>query len=276
MVWAEILSIGDEILQGDVLDTNSHWLSRRVARRGGSIRRITVLPDQVDAVADEIRAALARNNDLVITTGGLGPTADDLTLEAVSQALDEPLELNAEALELVRQRYVDLAESGYVSHGELTEPRRKMARLPRGSEPIPNPVGGAPACLVRTGSSLVISLPGVPAELKGIWRESLGEVLDPLFGSGGFVERALLVECSDESLMASTLSQVAEEHPDVYIKSRARTFDPGVRVMVTLSARAESGAAAAESVAAAIGLLQQRLETHGLPSKEIDPHEADG
>ncbi|MFQ5945093.1 MAG: competence/damage-inducible protein A [Anaerolineae bacterium] len=271
MVWVEILSIGDEILQGDVLDSNSHWLSRGVARRGGRIRRITVLPDQLDVVADEIRAALMRANDLVITTGGLGPTADDRTLEAVSQALNEPLELDAEALELVQQRYADLAERGYVSQSELTESRRKMARIPRGSEPVPNPVGGAPACLVRTGSSLLISLPGVPEELKGIWRESLGPVLDPLFGSHGFAERALLVECSDESLMASTMSQVAEEYPDVYVKSRARAFGPGTQVMVTLSARAESEDAARGSVAAAIEVLKERFQKQGLPSKEIDP-----
>ena len=274
MVRAEILSIGDEILQGDVLDSNSHWLSRRVARRGGRIRRITVLPDRVDEVAEEIRAALARDNDLVITTGGLGPTADDRTMEALSRALDAPLELNTEALTLVQDRYAELLAKGYVSHAELTEPRRKMARLPKGSEPIPNPVGGAPACLIRSGSTILISLPGVPEELKGIWRESLGPVLDPLFGSGGFEERALLVECSDESLMAATLSQVAEQHPDVYIKSRARAFGPGVRVMVTLSARAQSQAAARGSVAAAIEVLQERLKRHDLPATEIDPDAA--
>ena len=88
----ELLVIGNEILAGDVLDTNSHWLCRQLAGRGARVTRISVLPDEPAAIADGLRAALSRRPALILTCGGLGPTVDDLTLASIGAALDRPLQ----------------------------------------------------------------------------------------------------------------------------------------------------------------------------------------
>ena len=109
MTTVDIVAVGNELLLGDVLDTNTHWLCKRITGLGGRVRRAVMIEDDVEVIAAEIRGALARGADVVFTTGGLGPTADDMTLTAVAQALDAPLELNEEALSLVLDKEVTVA-----------------------------------------------------------------------------------------------------------------------------------------------------------------------
>ena len=96
------LTIGNEVLAGDVLDTNSHWLCQQLAERGAHVIRITVLPDVVETIAEALRQALARHPALILTCGGLGPTADDLTSAAVAAALERPLAEDPTAYGMVR------------------------------------------------------------------------------------------------------------------------------------------------------------------------------
>src|SRR5947209_7168235 len=110
MTRVEILSVGNEVLAGDVVDTNSNWLARQVTRRGGRVGRITTVPDEVETIAEAARGALARQTDLLLCTGGLGPTADDVTLGGLAAALGRPLAEDAQALAMVEQRYAALAE----------------------------------------------------------------------------------------------------------------------------------------------------------------------
>ena len=134
------------------------------------------------------------------------------------------LRLHDQALRMVRQRYDELAGQGILAQGGLNPAREKMAWFPAGAEPLHNPVGTAPGVLFRTGRTAVISLPGVPSELKGIFTGSLQPFLQATFSGGISAIRTITVHCNDESLMEPVLSRVATDHPDIYIKSLATTL----------------------------------------------------
>jgi nicotinamide-nucleotide amidase len=233
---AEIIVVGNEVLLGLVQDTNSGYLCRVVRGRRGVVRHIAVVADLVETIAEEIRLSISRNSDLIFTCGGLGPTGDDLTLAAVAKACDRSLALNPAAHEFVVRRYGELAAQGHVSSAAMSDSRIKMAWLPEGATMVENPVGTAPATILRFSGSVIVSLPGVPAELKGIVEGPLRGLLAEFFGSGAYLERELIVDCGDESLLAPLLHQVSAAHPDVYIKSRARNFGSDVKLRVTLAA----------------------------------------
>ena len=244
MISVEILTIGNEILLGLVEDTNSNYLCRVVRGMGGRVRHIAVVRDEIDAIADEIRMSVERGADLIFTCGGLGPTDDDLTLAALAKAANLRLETNETAKQLVERRYRKLALQGYVSSAEMSEARLKMARLPEDARPVENPVGAAPAVVLESGGARIVSLPGVPAELRGIVEGPLQSLLTEVFGRGSYRERQITVECGDESELAPALRKVTAAHPEVYIKSRASHFGSDVRFRILVSA---SGASAEET-----------------------------
>ena len=209
----EIVSAGNEVLIGDVLDTNTNWLCTRVTGLGGLVRRTVMLRDDVEAIAAELRGCLVRRPALVFTVGGLGPTSDDRTLEGVALGLGVGLELHPEAERMVAAKYAEFFAAGHVPFPELNENRRKMARLPAGAEPLVNPVGGAPGVLCRSGATSIVSLPGVPGELMAIVDESLGPLAAEVFGEARYEERSLEVELQDESAIADILRAAEEQHP---------------------------------------------------------------
>lgn len=264
MPAVEIIAIGNELLLGDVLDTNTHWLCRQFSGRGGRVQRVAIVPDEAGAIAEALEAARRRRPDLIVLTGGLGPTADDQTLSSLAMALGRPLELNERAQAMVQATYAQLAARGLVRDAALTEVRCKMAYLPRGAEPLHNPVGAAPGVLLREGETAVVCLPGVPAELKGIFATSLQPLLSELFGSGVFLERVLVTDCGDESLLAPVVNRVAANHPQVYVKSRAQAYDEGVRLRITLSLAGEDVQAVQAAIAAADGELTAGLAAVGI------------
>jgi molybdopterin-biosynthesis enzyme MoeA-like protein len=231
---------------------------------GGRVRRVAVVRDEADAIADEMRASLARRTDLMFTCGGLGPTDDDLTLAAIAQALSRKLEIDAAARAFVEHRYAELAAQGYVTSAAMTEARLKMARLPTGAQIIDNPVGAAPAVAIRTEAARIVALPGVPAELKAIVEGPLQALLKELFGRGSYREREVMVECGDESRLAPALREVVAAHPEVYIKSRASHFGRDVTFRITLSATAASAEAADRLIVAASDDLARAFTQAGI------------
>jgi molybdenum cofactor synthesis domain-containing protein len=260
----EIIAIGNEILLGMIDDTNSGYLARIVRGLGARLRHICVVPDDLETIAAEIRSTLARSTRLVLTCGGLGPTEDDLTLAAIAKATNRRLDLNASAREFVARRYREFADAGLVSSGELTEARLKMARLPEGARMIINPEGAAPACALEIGSTFLVSLPGVPRELKSIVEGPLQTLLVEALGAGGFAEQELTVECGDESVLAPVLSATTRNHPVVYIKSRAREFGRDIKFKVTLSAIGSSAEQANDLVRAARDEIARALAEVGI------------
>jgi nicotinamide-nucleotide amidase len=153
----EILSIGTELTSGQNLDTNSQWLSRRLAEIGLSVGWHTTIADDLAINVDAFRLATHRAR-LVIATGGLGPTQDDLTREALAKAAGMPLVLDEPSLEHIRQMFSRRGR-------QMTDRNRVQALFPAGAEPIPNPLGTAPGIWMTVGQSTFVAMPGVPSEM---------------------------------------------------------------------------------------------------------------
>jgi len=232
----EIFAIGNELLVGQVQDTNTHWLIRSLTALGARVRRAVILRDEYDEIADALSGALQRRPRLIFTTGGLGPTDDDLTMRALSRALDLPLAEDPVALEMVRMRYEYIASIRPNFNAELNAARRKMALLPLGGLPLANPNGAAPGVVLDiNGSTTIVSLPGVPSEMKDIFTTSLQPVLARSIGAGGYVEHTIVLDRGDESRIATALQDVQSRHSVVYIKSRGQVLEDGIHLTVVLS-----------------------------------------
>ncbi len=270
MFTAEIIAAGNELLTGGVLDTNTHWLCRRLTEIGGRVGRAVLVGDSVEAIAGEVRAALTRRVDLVVTAGGLGPTADDLTLAAVAAAAGLPLESHPEALDFVCRRYAEQVRLGYVGGTLATPARQKMAALPATAAVLGNPRGVAPAVLLHAGASQIVCLPGVPAELEAIFDEILSPLLLSIFEGEAFLRAEVAVGTGDESELAPILAAVASDHPEVYLKSLADRFGPDVRLKVQLSAAGGTPAAARERLDRALGHLESALVAARLTMARLD------
>ncbi|WP_404304479.1 competence/damage-inducible protein A [Neorhodopirellula lusitana] len=167
---AEIISIGDEMIRGARLDTNTQWLSRRLAEVGVDVQFHTTVGDTLSHNTDVFRIAM-RRADIVVTTGGLGPTRDDLTREAVAEALGRPLTLDEPSLQHIQELFARYGR-------QMPERNEVQAMFPLGAKPIHNPQGTAPGIDViatrEDGTeSRVFALPGVPAEMKTMFDESV-------------------------------------------------------------------------------------------------------
>ncbi len=162
---AEIITIGDEILSGHTVNTNASFISARLSEIDIAVTRVITVGDEPATIAEAITRAMERA-DVVITTGGLGPTHDDITRDAVVDAFDRPLELNAKALDTLKQFFA-------VRGRELTKINEEQAMLPRGAEGVPNPVGTAPGIHLVVDGRHFYALPGVPAEMRAMITESI-------------------------------------------------------------------------------------------------------
>lgn len=160
-----VVSIGTEITRGELVDTNSQWLADRLTELGHRVVEMATVDDDPGRIGATVQR-LSGAHDVIVATGGLGPTTDDLTASAVAQLLGLPLERNEVALRDVRQR---LAARGR----ELTPSNAKQANLPAGSEVLPNRIGTAPGFAVTVGSARAFFLPGVPAEMSTMFDEEV-------------------------------------------------------------------------------------------------------
>jgi nicotinamide-nucleotide amidase len=225
---AEIISIGNELLIGHTLDTNSHWIAKRLNSYGWNLRRVTQLQDSLDSIESGVQESLRRKPAIIITLGGLGPTHDDMTLKGVSRALGKPLRLNREALNQISEHYERLE-----TRPVLTSYRTKMATLPEGSSPIPNPVGTAPGVMIRAGQSTIYSLPGVPSEMKAIFKKSIEPYLESL-SSDRPVGVQFKIAGIIESALAPILDQARRKYPGLYFKSHPRGRETGIKPLILL------------------------------------------
>lgn len=272
----EIFAIGNELLVGQVQDTNSYWLIRSLTALGARVRRAVILRDEYDEIADALTSALQRRPRLILTTGGLGPTDDDLTMRALARALGLDLVEDPLALEMVRKRYENLARTRTNITAELNTARRKMALLPRTGTPIVNPNGAAPGVVLEVNSSdtTIVSLPGVPAEMKDIFGTSLQPILARTIGSGGYVEHTLVLDRGDESRIATSLQEVQATYPAVYIKSRGQLLEDGAHLTVVLSAGGNNLSVLRDDITKAEGELVTNLQSMGYGVKRIVENQA--
>jgi nicotinamide-nucleotide amidase len=158
MPTAEIITIGTEILLGEIVDTNTSYLSKKLREQGIDLYRQTTIGDNVQRIAQAIKESM-ENADIIITTGGLGPTVDDPTRQAVASAIGVEVEFREDLWEQVQARYRRFGR-------QPTENNKRQAYVPHGAIGVENPVGTAPAFIVEAENCAIISLPGVPGEME--------------------------------------------------------------------------------------------------------------
>ena len=179
---AEIITSGTELLLGETVDTNSAYIARALRDIGVNLYFKTSVGDNVERMALALRQALARA-DVVIITGGLGPTVDDVTREAVTQATGRELALYPECMAQI--------ETIFARWGRVVgENNKRQAYLPAGAIPIQNPVGTAPGFILETAEGTIIALPGVPREMERLMGDAVLPYLSGRLGAGGNIIKA--------------------------------------------------------------------------------------
>jgi len=248
---AEILSIGNELLIGHTLDTNSNWIAKHLNRIGWQLQRVTQVRDSLDAISNGILESLRRKPKVLITLGGLGPTHDDMTMAGIARALNRPLRVNREALRLIKDHYGKLD-----SRPSLTKYRTKMASLPQGAEPVLNPVGTAPGVKIQSSKTTIFSLPGVPSEMKEIFQGSILPFLK-LSGHVRHTEMEIKIAGIIESALAPVLDLARRKYAGLYFKSHPRGRETGIRPLILLHIYNVRPDSARDVEAAAREILQQ-------------------
>jgi nicotinamide-nucleotide amidase len=217
MVSIEILAVGNELLNGRTLDTNTHWMCKQLYPMVGMAKRKTTIPDIMEEIVSSVREILGRGPNWLLICGGLGPTFDDITSEALARALHKEYTLNPTALKMLEEFY---SKKGIPITELRSTPRFKMAKTPKGAKIIKNYVGAAPGFLIEYHETKIVVLPGVPKELKAMFRK---DVLDKIKQSlrAQKVREVLTLEARGiwESDIAKGVEEVMKEFPGVYIKS---------------------------------------------------------
>jgi nicotinamide-nucleotide amidase len=249
LLTAEILSIGSELTVGETRDTNGGELARALSLEGVTVGRITALPDRLDAVTAAFEAALERA-DLVVCTGGLGPTPDDLTRESIAAALGETPVVDPELEAWLRARW----ERRGLPFPEIN---LKQAWMIPSCEPLPNPNGTAPGWLAtRSDGRIVVAMPGPPREMRPMWEN---EVL-PQLKARDLAVRTFRLTGIGESQVAEVLGEELLRRSDPEIATYARLEAVDVRVSASGSSGDPDGAGSAQArVDAAAAIVVERL-----------------
>ncbi|HEY8642965.1 MAG TPA: molybdopterin-binding protein [Candidatus Dormibacteraeota bacterium] len=219
MPSSSIVAVGDELLAGFTLDTNSHWLAERLRLLGHPLKRITTVKDRGGDIVEALRRDLDDPEiSAVFCCGGLGPTPDDRTFAAVAAALERELVVEEEVRARIERRVRRLHEAGLIESDQLTEGNLRMARIPAGPTHVfRNRRGMAPGLLYEIGSTRLFVLPGVPLELKGIFTEEIEP--DHLAGGTGATVRELRFQFAVEARFYPVLRELEESHPEVSVGS---------------------------------------------------------
>jgi nicotinamide-nucleotide amidase len=226
MATASILTIGNELVSGDVPNTNGSWIAKRLAPLGVETRLVAAVPDEIETIAEFVRRE-APQVDFLVVTGGLGGTPDDLTREALALAFDAPQEEVAEVAADLRSRFTRDPE--YAA---------RWALLPRGARPLANPLGGAPGFAIEN----VYDLPGLPSEMEAMF-DSIAEE----FRRGSPIGSWRREYRTRESVIAAALAEAGELWPGVIVGSypEFRQDGPVVEVVVKSGDADELAAASA-------------------------------
>lgn len=197
---AELIAVGSELTSGQTLNTNVAYLARRLEALGIHCIRQIALPDAPAAIVEELRQAL-RRSALVLVTGGLGPTVDDLTLEAIAHATNRPLAFAPHVARRIRAFY-------RAHHRRLAQLALRQARVPSGAVALPNPLGTAPGLWLRLGTTVLVALPGVPREMRAILEGSVLPRLRRLHRMRPIVSRTIRTIGRVELQIQAALKQI--------------------------------------------------------------------
>jgi competence/damage-inducible protein CinA-like protein len=259
---AEILAIGTELLLGATVDTNSAYLAQQLATIGVAVRRVTLVRDDLPEMVAMIRDANARS-ELVICSGGLGPTGDDLTREAIALALDRPLEFHQSLLDDIAARFAAYKRT-------MSPSNRQQAFVPRGAYIIRNPRGTAPAFVAERDGRLVAALPGVPQELQYLMENGLLPYLRDERGLRDvIVVREVRVSGLPESVAGERIADMMNL-PNPVVGITAKRGQHTIRFAATARSREEGEA----MIAPLLRTVEERFGEHLLGSETLEEHVA--
>jgi competence/damage-inducible protein CinA-like protein len=241
MPTAEIITIGTELLLGETVDTNTRYIARALRDEGVDLYRASTVGDNVERIANIIREGTERA-DIVITTGGLGPTIDDPTRDAIALSVGVPTEFQPELWEQIQERFQRYGRTP-------TENNKRQAYIPKGAIPVENLVGTAPAFIVECGESAIIALPGVPREMEHLLHNKVLPYLRNRYGLSGVIKaRVLHTSGAGESQIDERIGDLEQlNNPTVGLAAHAGQVD------VRITAKADTEIEA--------DLLIQKLET---------------
>ncbi len=247
MPSAEIITIGTELLLGEIVDTNARYIARALRDAGIDLYRKTTVGDNAKRIALAIQQSIERC-DIVITTGGLGPTVDDPTREAVALAMGVETEYRPELWEQIQSRFKRFGR-------QPTENNRRQAFIPQGAIPVENPVGTAPVFIVESGNNVVISLPGVPREMEYLLQHAILPYLQQHYSIHEIIKaRVLHTAGAGESQIDELVGDLEElGNPTVGLAAHSGQVD------VRITAKADSSEAADKLIAPVEKTIRQRL-----------------
>ena len=207
----EIIATGDELIYGRILDTNSNWLAKRLTEIGAELRRVTMVGDDYDDMRDALNGALDRDAEIIIFTGGLGPSEDDFTVDAIGRALSKVVVNDPVGFLKIKEIYE--------RRGSDLKRGARMTRILEGSEAIQNHVGMSVGMKLLHMGKLIFTLPGVPPEMQGMFNEHIAPVLE------AEAKHKLLGHTYGVAMVWKDFfplyTQLQKDYPDVYIKNAA-------------------------------------------------------
>lgn len=244
---AEIVSIGTELLLGEIVDTNSNHIARTLRDIGVNLFYMTSVGDNLQRITDALKLSLSRS-DLIITTGGLGPTVDDVTRQGVAEATGRPLEFRQDLYEQIQAHFARFGT-------KMSENNRQQAYVPQGAIAIENPVGTAPCYIVETPQGTIISLPGVPREMKYILSQRVIPYLQDKMG-GPSIIKALVLRTAGigESYLDEQIADLmTHANPTVGLAAHSGQTD------IRITARADSTEEANRMIEDMEAIVRQRV-----------------
>ncbi len=247
MPSAEIITIGTEILLGEIVDTNTRYIARTLRGMGVDLYRTVTIGDNAERIAESIRNSMSRA-EIIITTGGLGPTVDDPTREAVALATGMELEFRQDLWEQV---VAIISRYGR----KPSENQKRQAYIPKGALGISNPVGTAPCFIVETERNAVISLPGVPNEMEYILHESIIPYLQTRFNLNEIIKIRIL-HCAGlgEGMIDEQIADLEIlSNPTIGLAAHTGVVD------IRIAAKAKNEAEADEMIAKIENQVRERL-----------------
>lgn len=257
---AEIISIGTELLLGEIVDTNSAHIARNLRDIGLNLFFTTTVGDNEARIVEAINIALDRA-EVIITTGGLGPTVDDITRQAAAAATGRELVFSQELYDQIAERFARFGS-------QMSENNRQQAFIPAGSIPIENPVGTAPCYIVETERGVVISLPGVPREMKHLLDLAVLPYLREHFGLTSIIKARILRTAGiGESTIDDAIADLmTTSNPTVGLAAHTAQTD------IRITAKADDEATANQMIAAVEEQLRDRLGTYiyGVEKDQIE------
>ncbi|SNY39617.1 nicotinamide-nucleotide amidase [Orenia metallireducens] len=226
---AEIITIGTELLLGQIIDTNSQWIGQKLAEIGVDLYYKATVGDNKKRILDTLQSSIERS-DIIITTGGLGPTQDDLTRECIAEALGLDLSKNEDLLEEIKGYFNRMGRN-------MADNNIKQAYLPEGAVAIANSEGTAPGILLDQAGKIIVAMPGVPIEMKAMMVETVLPYLKKKFSKAEVIKSRVIKTCGiGESSLEELISDILIEQTNPTIAPLASQGE----VKLRLTAKADS------------------------------------